>query len=219
MKLTAFQYGKTEISEKMAFPGGNEQKKLPISLLFFLAETEGKKILIDVGCDTMPGFPLYEFRKPIQLLEEYGIGRQEITDVLLTHSHHDHIDAVRYYPEAEIWLQENEKKAADPYVKECRSVSFFREEHQVTKDIRMQWIGGHSFGSSIVLIRDTLVLCGDECYSKENLRKKIPTGTSVCPEKSLQFVLKYSRPPYRTLLMHDPDLVGEIGVRILMDEP
>ena len=60
MKLIAFQYGKTEITGRMGFVGGNPDVKLPISLMFFLIETGDKKILADVGCDTMPGFVLYE---------------------------------------------------------------------------------------------------------------------------------------------------------------
>ena len=73
MKLTAFQYGKTEITEAMAFQNGNADVKIPISLMFFLIETEDKKILADVGCDTMPGFRLFEFQKPVDVLKSYGI--------------------------------------------------------------------------------------------------------------------------------------------------
>ena len=68
MKLTAFQYGKTEISQRMAFQNGDMQTAIPISLIFFLLEQGERKMLIDVGCDTMPGFLLYEFEKPVNLL-------------------------------------------------------------------------------------------------------------------------------------------------------
>ena len=102
MRLIAFKYGTTEIAEKMAFQGGNENTKLPISLLFFLIEYKNRKILIDVGCDTMPGFELFEFKKPVEALESYGVNRVDITDVIITHAHLDHMDAIRYYPNAEV---------------------------------------------------------------------------------------------------------------------
>ena len=77
MRLIAFKYGATEITEQMAFQGGSENIKLPIALLFFLIEYENKKILIDVGCDTMPGFELIEFENPVKVLETYGVKRSE----------------------------------------------------------------------------------------------------------------------------------------------
>ena len=52
MRLVAFKYGTTEITERMAFQDGDENIKLPIALLFFLIEYKNRKILIDVGCDT-----------------------------------------------------------------------------------------------------------------------------------------------------------------------
>ena len=63
MKLTAFQYGKTDLTLRAVFQDGKEEEKIPISLLFFLIETENRKILVDVGCDTMPGFELFEFKQ------------------------------------------------------------------------------------------------------------------------------------------------------------
>ena len=116
MRLVAFKYGTTEITERMAFQDGDENIKLPIALLFFLIEYKNRKILIDVGCDTMPGFKLFEFELPVRVLERYGIKRTEITDVIITHSHHDHIDAVYNYPQANIHLQKNELEFAKKYL-------------------------------------------------------------------------------------------------------
>ena len=112
MRLIAFKYGATEITERMAFQDGSEDVKLPVSLLFFLIEHKNKKILVDAGCDTMPGFKLIEFEKPARVLESYGIKCTDITDVIITHSHHDHIDAVYNYRNANIYLQKEEAKAA-----------------------------------------------------------------------------------------------------------
>ena len=44
MRLIAFKYGATEITERMAFQDGSEDVKLPVSLLFFLIEHKNKKI-------------------------------------------------------------------------------------------------------------------------------------------------------------------------------
>lgn len=74
-------------------------------------------------------------------------------------------------------------------------------------------------GSCIVICEDNkikYVLCGDECYYKACLEKKIPTGASVAPEKSKAFVEEYSKSEYITFLFHDPDILrGKIGFKMM----
>ncbi len=218
MKLTVFQYGKTEITEKMAFQSGSETVKLPIALLFFLIEVPGRRILVDVGCDTMPGFPLYRFEKPVEVLERAGFARESITDVLLTHAHHDHIDGLRYYPQADVWLHRAEAEAARDYLTNTEKLHLFEDSAAICENVKLQYIGGHCAGSGVVLLtlpQKIWVLCGDECYTRENLVRRQPTGSSFSPEKSRAFVEEYSGEAYHTVLFHDPELVGEIGSRVL----
>lgn len=218
MKLTAFQYGKTEITEAMAFQNGNADVKIPISLMFFLIETEDKKILADVGCDTMPGFRLFEFQKPVDVLKSYGISPDEITDVIITHSHHDHIDCIWYYPQANVYIHEQEMESAEDYLKNNKNIHTFRDSVTVDKNIKVMQIGGHSAGSSIIIVtapEGEYVLCGDECYTVANLTEQKPTGCSCCLEKSVEFVKKYSNPKYHALLFHNPDTVDKIGFKTI----
>lgn len=221
MRIIAFKYGTTEITERMAFVEGNENVKLPIALLFFLIEYNNKKILIDVGCNTMPGYELFEFEFPEKLLEKYGIKRNDITDVIITHSHHDHIDAISSYPQATVYIQKNELKFAEKYLKNIKRVLTFDENKIIDDIIEIKYVGGHSVGSSIVLIKCdeyTYVFCGDECYTKENLLDKKPTGSSYCLEKSKKFIVEYTKEEYIPILFHDPDLVSEIGIKVLYED-
>lgn len=53
-------------------------------------------------------------------------------------------------------------------------------------NVEIKHIGGHSPGSCIVLIRmneKNYVLCGDECYTVQNLLQKKPTWSSYCAKK------------------------------------
>ena len=221
MRLTAFRYGTTEISERMAFQDGDENIKLPISLMFFLIECKGKKILVDVGCDTMPGFELCEFEEPVKLLESYGVKRTEITDIVITHAHHDHIDAIRHYMGAAVFIHENEKKAAEEYLHSHKVKYIFEDSKPLCDGAEFRRIGGHSPGSGIVLISEkdrTLVLCGDECYTRENLLLGKPTGCSCDVEKSTSFVKEYAKDCYIPVLFHDPLLVEGLGYKVLIDE-
>ncbi len=219
MKLTAFEYGKTEITERMAFQDGRPDVKLPISLMFFLIETGERNILVDVGCDTMPGFTLFEFQKPVAVLEQYGVNRKEITDVLLTHAHHDHIDCLRYYPQANVYLQEYEADAAENYLINKSKLHTFKSSIQISEEIVMQHVGGHSPGSSVVLVtskQGKFILCGDECYTRDNFIKNKPTGSSFCLEKSALFVETYRSSSYRPILFHDPQIVNKLGFHTII---
>lgn len=220
MKLTAFKYGTTEITERMAFQDGDENVKLPIALLFFLIESQNKKILVDVGCDTMPGFDLFQFQKPVKVLESYGINRNEITDVIITHSHHDHIDALRYYPQANIYLHRNEVKGVEKYFPNNARTVVVEGDSCIFDNIEFKCVGGHSPGSCIVLIKaseKTYVLCGDECYTKENFLFSKPTGSSCCLDKSKQFIQEYRKDSYIPIIFHDPDLISGIGYKTLIE--
>lgn len=221
MKLTALQYGKTRLPARMAFADADPMLQLPISLLFFLLETDdGRRSLIDVGCDTMPGFELLSHVSPPLVLERTGVRREEITDIYLTHAHHDHIDAVRHYPQATVHIHRAELAAARPYLDGAASVEPFDTCIEIASGVQMRHVGGHSPGSSIVLLQareETVVLCGDECYTRENLTRGVPTASSFCPERSLAFIQEYGKPCYRTVLFHDAALVGDVGARVLID--
>ena len=203
---------------KMAFCDGDENIKLNISLMFFLVEHGKRKILIDTGCNTMPGFELSQFEYPVNVLENYGVQRTDITDVIITHAHHDHIDAVGSYPQATVHIHKNELEISGKYLANSKYVTTFDKSESIDDILEIKYIGGHSPGSSIVLIKcggDTYVMCGDECYTHRNLLENKPTSSSFSPVKSACFVNEYRKEKYIPVLFHDPELVTETGARIL----
>ena len=220
MRMTAFRYGKTEITQRMAFQNGDDNVKIPIGLLFFLIEEDNRKILVDAGCDTMPGFELFEFEEPVRVLESYGVGREEITDVIITHAHHDHIDAVYNYTEATVYVHRKEFESGKKYLKNSKNVAVFDNDKKITDNTQIKYVGGHSYGSCVVHVcagEKTYVLCGDECYTKENIEKNILTGCSVSLENSQKFIDEFKNESYIPIIFHDSELVTEIGFRVLYE--
>lgn len=221
MKLIAFKYGETEIDKAMAFRDGDKNEKLRIDLLFFMLEEGQRKILIDVGCDTMKGFRLIRHEKPVEVLRRSGYSPDEIDSVLITHAHNDHIGAVNYYKNATVYINKLELDESARFIKEPLKIVTFDDSLLITERIEMRKIGGHTRGSSVVLVHtdsSNLVLCGDECYLEENLKLKIPTGSSVSPEHSLAFVREYSAQAYTPIIFHSTALVGELGARVIFEE-
>lgn len=206
LEIIPIEYGKSVLPDSMIFQGGAEDKFRPIVFIIYLIKAQDRLILIDAGCETMPGFDMREFIGPIKALEKHGIIPNDITDVVITHAHHDHIECVSKFKNAVIYIQRDEYESGKDYFDEGINIKLFNDEMQICTTIKAVKIGGHSKGSCVVEITDNKkkhVIVGDECYLRECLNKKIPTGSSYCPEKSRQFIEKYGSGEYEVLLCHD----------------
>lgn len=206
IKITPVVYGKSVLGEDQIFKGGLKEKVRPIDFKIFLLQTKEKNILVDVGCDTMPGFDMKDFIGPVSALENLGIRPGDITDVIITHSHHDHIDGARHFEAADVYIQKDEFESGKGYLSQNKNVITFDETFEVCEGVKTVKIGGHSKGSCIVEIKTDgkkYIICGDECYKRECITNQIPTGASYCPEKSFEFIKKYSSSEYNLLLCHD----------------
>lgn len=206
LEIIPIEYGKSVLSEKDIFRGGASDAYRPILFMIYLIKTENRLILADAGCETMPGFDMHDFIGPIKALEKSGIRSEDITDVIITHAHHDHIECVSRFRNAVIYIQRDEYESGKMHFSEGMHVKLFDDEAQICRGVKAVKIGGHTKGSCIVEIVDgekTYVIAGDECYLRECLNKKIPTGASCCPEKSREFIEKYSSGEYTVLLCHD----------------
>lgn len=204
-EIIRIKYGETTIPESWIFLGGKEEKRVPIILSFFLIIAGDKKILVDTGSDTMEGFKLKNFVKPLDALKNNGFSPEDITDVIITHAHHDHIGCVGNYKNAKIYIQRHEYKDGKEYLTEFENVVLFDDVLAVCDGVKAIKIGGHTKGSSVVEIEKdtkTFVIAGDECYSEYNLRNKVPTAASYNRDNSFSFVEKYASDEYNVLLIH-----------------
>ena len=86
---------------------------LPFS--FVLAQREGRNLLIDTGFmqeDSCNGFPrkfgIPTWISPLRLLAEMGLKADDITDIVITHAHFDHMGSIAEFPNAHIYIQKSE---------------------------------------------------------------------------------------------------------------
>lgn len=219
MKIIVLKYGESVFEENHIFKGGKEDRLLPISFVIYLIQTESRNILVDVGCDDGAGFPMSIFDKPVNILKDYGLEPYDITDVVITHNHHDHIEAIKYYQNAVIHIQNDEyETGGKKYIPENFRVNLFEEEYEIEDGITIKKIGGHSIGSCVVIVESELkyLFCGDECYYEKCLTEKIPTGSSYRNDISEKFINQYGGRNYIPLLFHDPDIMcGRKGAFIV----
>ena len=206
IEIIPVDYAKSVLSESSVYENGCEEKNIPIIFRIYLIKTKNRLILVDAGCVTMPGFDMKDFIGPLKALQDIGVSPKEITDLIITHAHHDHIECAKCFKNAVTYIQKDEYEAGKGYLAENSNICTFDDEIQVCKGVKAVKIGGHSKGSSIVEIVDgekTYIIAGDECYNRGCLTNQIPTGASYNREKSRAFIQKYGKNEYTVLLCHD----------------
>lgn len=214
-KIVVLKYGESVFNESFIFQGGSPDKMLPISFAIYLIQDAGRNILIDAGCNDGAGFEMSVFDKPVNILKQYGVMPEDITDVVITHHHHDHIEAVKDYPNAVVHMQRDEYDLGKNYIPQDMKLELFDDEKLLAEDLIVKKIGGHSIGSCIVLCKcdsKNYVFCGDECYVNACFEYTIPTGSSYDVKVSKKFVCDYGNGQYELLLFHDPEILrGQVG--------
>lgn len=93
---------------KAAVIGANPTDTLNIIDMFWLLKSRGgKKILVDAGfIDSTHSNK--SFIRPDSILQKLGISTQDISDIILTHPHYDHIGGITLFPKAHIWIQKED---------------------------------------------------------------------------------------------------------------
>ena len=211
MKIVCLKYGEALYPERQLFADRQGDGTVPLSFCFYLIETEDKKILIDTGCELCEHFKMYVYKKPVDLLREYGLTPEDITDVIITHSHDDHIGCLSEYKHATVYIQKDEYEARKAYFAPEQQLHLFEEECKLSSNVRIERIGGHTKGSCVVFAGKYL-LCGDDAYQYRNLSERVRVGNTYSKKVSQEFVEKYSKSEWTPLLFHDsstmPKTVG-----------
>lgn len=211
-EIIALKYGESVLSEDLVIKGGRKEVQVPIAFIVYLVRKAERLILIDAGCDSMPGFETRHFCGSAEALKAYGVDPEEITDLVITHADHDHIGAAERFSNAVVYIQKEEYQRGKDYIPQSRKVILFEKNYQLDEDMEIIRIGGHGKGSCIVRLYDsgeTYVFVGDECYVQKCLDRRIPTGNYTCFENSIKFIAEYSKEKYRCLLCHEPSVITE----------
>lgn len=201
-ELIALKYAESTFPEWLIFEGGRKDVRIPISFIVYLIKTEQSLILVDAGCENMGGFDMKYFTSPENILKMLDISPEDINHVIITHPHHDHIQAVYLFKNATIHIEKEAFEEGKKYISDDFSVNIFEDEYVIDDYVRIKKIGGHCTGSCIVIANE-YVIAGDECYSLKSIEKKIPTGAARYPKKNAQFIDEYSKPCYKVLSCHD----------------
>jgi glyoxylase-like metal-dependent hydrolase (beta-lactamase superfamily II) len=195
----------------------------------------GRVILVDAGFyrdKFLAQWKPQDYVRPTEALSSgLGIRPEDVTDVILTHSHWDHADGADLFPRATIWIQRAEyehyvgddgrvlnRGGAD--ADDAAMLASLRasgrlglvdgDDREIAPGIRVYTGGRHTFASQYVGVRTphgTVVLASDNAYLYMNLEQRRAIAQTLDAEANLAAqarMLTIASAPTLVVPGHDP---------------
>jgi glyoxylase-like metal-dependent hydrolase (beta-lactamase superfamily II) len=170
--------------------------------IWYLNGDNGRKVLVDAGLiqDSLkPLAYLKDYLRPDLALKKINVSPNDVTDIIITHTHFDHIDGIELFPNATIWMQKNDFAyfVGDAWQKGAPHLGL--EKQDVLKIIeanlagRLNLVNGdsleiipgirvfigskHTFESQHLLVNsntDKVLIASDDCWYYYNLDHLTP---------------------------------------------
>jgi glyoxylase-like metal-dependent hydrolase (beta-lactamase superfamily II) len=180
--------------------GADDSRRIDSAIMLWLLKgPEGRNILVDAGFQResiLQRLPLSGFVKPDVALMQVGVRAEDITDIILTHVHWDHVDGVSLFPNARIWMQRREYDTYIDRYGNPLSAAIDGPDAQTLEELRRRgrmtfvdgdakeiipgirvYVGGkHTVQSQFVGVHSadgTIVIASDDAYLYENLERHI----------------------------------------------
>jgi len=197
-------------------------------MIWLLKGHDDRHILVDAGYIDTSATPNEKYERPDLVLQRMNVNPSDITDLILTHPHWDHIGGITLFPKATIWMQ---KADFDYYVsrkwKEDGYSRGFSEEYipdilNVRAEGRLKLVEGdsielmpgiraftgsrHSFENMYLLINenskdDRIVLASDASWFYYNLDHLLSVPLVIDPEAYVRALKRMKT------MVSDPDLI------------
>jgi len=216
--------------------GAPEDERLDIALVFWVIRGGDRNILFDCGFyreSWMEHFDITDYIRPDEAVRLAGLDAADVTDIIISHAHWDHIGGIDLFPNATIWIQKAEFEyyvgpawqeggrhgGIDPEdmvtLVRCNTEGKLRlidgDDVEVLPGIRAYTGGRHTFASQYILVETDppYVLASDNCYLYRNLETRSPIPTfepADAPSNiaALERMISLAGAPERVIPGHDP---------------
>jgi glyoxylase-like metal-dependent hydrolase (beta-lactamase superfamily II) len=202
--IEAIRYASAEDEVAGLVMGAPQGEKINIAMVIWLIRGGGHNILFDSGyhLDTfLKYFPATDYIRPDQAVKLAGVQPEEITDIVISHSHWDHLGGIDLFRKANVWIQKEEFRyytgdswqpggnhgGIDPEdVKELVRINTEGRLRLVDGDnveifpgIRAYTGGHHTYASQYIRVegQPPFVLASDNCYLYRNLAEHRASAT------------------------------------------
>ena len=200
-EIYAIRYATREARRADHFIGGDpHDAPMPMDYFTWIVKSPERIIAVDTGfTEAMAAQRKRQFlRCPAETMSRLGLSADEVTDVVLTHLHYDHVGNFHKFPKARFHLQEREMNyvtgrfmrypqfghsyEVDEVIAMVRlnfkgRVEFHHGETEMAPGISLHHVGGHTAGLQIVRVhtkRGWVVLASDASHYYENMQTNRP---------------------------------------------
>jgi glyoxylase-like metal-dependent hydrolase (beta-lactamase superfamily II) len=91
--------------------GGPKDQKIDLAMVIWLIRGGGYTILFDSGFhrDTFTKeYPMKDYLRPDLAVKTAGVDPANVTDIVISHAHWDHMGGLDLFPKAQVWIQKAE---------------------------------------------------------------------------------------------------------------
>jgi len=217
--------------------GAPRDERMDIAMAFWLLRGNDRVILFDTGFHRArwfdAGFDVADFLRPDSALLQAGVDPSEVTDVIVSHAHWDHMGGIDLFPGATVHIQRDEYAyytgpawrdgGRHGGIDEEDVVALVRrnlagkvdlvegDDAEVIPGIRAYTGARHTYASQYILVEgdEPFVLASDNCYLFRNLETHT-AGATFLPEDragneaALERMARLAGSPARVVPGHDP---------------
>src|SRR5476649_2275900 len=205
-EVYAIRYASIPFKVSGLIAGADTSRRLDIAMTVWLMKgADGRMILMDAGFkrdDLIQRWKPVNYVTPAEAVERFGVRREAVTDIIISHVHWDHLDGADLFPNAKIWIQKEEyehhidstgKRLASA-IDTADATMLYKMKlagrvHLVDGDAQeiipgiTVYIGGkHTYQSQFAGVNTTsgiVVVASDNMYLYENLEKHLPIAQTL----------------------------------------
>jgi glyoxylase-like metal-dependent hydrolase (beta-lactamase superfamily II) len=190
--------------------GADSSRRSPLAFTVWVIRGGGRTVLLDAGFYRDKFIERWKpvgYIRPSAALASLGLEPQDVTDIVVSHIHWDHVDGVDLFPKARVWLQRDEyehytndtgavlDRAID--VDDAKMLAGLKaagriqlvpgDSTEIIPGITVFTGGKHTFASQFATVHaslsggrtGTIVLASDNAYLYENLEQRRPITQSL----------------------------------------
>jgi glyoxylase-like metal-dependent hydrolase (beta-lactamase superfamily II) len=184
--------------------GAPKDQKVDIAMVIWLIRGGGHTVLFDTGFHREQWFkslPVTDYVSPDEAVKLARIRSEDVTDIIISHAHFDHMGGIDLFPRATVWIQEDEfayytgrawqpggqHEGTDPEdvaalvcLNTRGRVRFVDgDDIEILPGIRAYTGGRHTYASPYIRVDGTppFVLASDNCYLYRNVEEHKASAT------------------------------------------
>lgn len=214
--------------------GADSTRRMDIAMMVWvLKAADGGEILVDAGFRRQKFLDQWkppEFMPASEAIGKLGITPEDVTDIIVSHVHWDHMDGLDLFPRARVWIQRTEyayyvgddgtagHPGIDPedatMLADMRAAGRVElvdgDAREILPGITVYVGGKHTYASQYVGVHTadgTVVVASDNCYLYENLEKHAAIAQTLDAASNLAAqdrMRRLASDPHLIVPGHDP---------------